>query len=212
MTSDDVQEFMASMSTVPERWDERLLGEYLEAQGKLTSFQAAAIAQRKLDNLIFGNYVVLDKLGAGGMGTVYKARHRRMKRLVAIKVLPRAQTKSRDQFDRFQREVEAIGRLNHPNIVTAYDADESSAESFLVMEYVEGSDLADVIRDDGPLTIRLAVDCVLQAARALEYAHAQGIMHRDIKPANLLRNLKGTIKVTDLGLARVNDTICSPAT
>jgi serine/threonine protein kinase len=207
MSPDDFKQFIADSSVADGPWTERLLGQYLETHGKLTPFQAAAVRAKKLNDLIFGNYVVLDKLGTGGMGTVYKGRHRRMKRFVAIKLLPRGQSKSTDQFERFQREVEAIGRLNHPNIVTAYDADESDAGPFLVMEYVQGSDLAHVVSHEGPLSIRLVVDYMQQAARALEYAHAQGIVHRDIKPANLLRDLKGTIKVTDLGLARVNDAL-----
>jgi len=161
----------------------------------------------KLNDLTIGNYVILARLGAGGMGTVYKAEHRRMKRVVAIKVLSKQVATSETFLQRFQREVEAVARLSHPNIVMAFDADESEAGHFLVMEYVDGQDLETTVRERGPLTVAGAVDCVIQAARALSYAHAQGIIHRDIKPANLLRDVRGVVKVADLGLARMNDSL-----
>ncbi|HEV3168225.1 MAG TPA: serine/threonine-protein kinase [Isosphaeraceae bacterium] len=179
------------------------LADRLVARGKLTRYQAAVLHDGQADTLVLSNYLILEKLGAGGMGTVFKARHRRMKRTVAIKVLPRGKNRSPGDFERFQREVEAIASLNHPNIVTAYDADEAHIGQFLVMEYIEGSDLDAVVKAGGPLPVREAVDATLQAARALEYAHREGIVHRDIKPANLLRDARGTIKVADLGLARL---------
>jgi serine/threonine protein kinase/CheY-like chemotaxis protein len=151
-----------------------------------------------------GNYDVLDRLGAGGMGTVFKARHRRMKRIVALKILPQSLARNPTFVQRFQREVETIARLVHPNIVMAYDADEDKAGPFLAMEYVEGQDLASFVRQRGSLPIATAVNFTLQAARGLEYAHSQGIIHRDIKPANLLCDAAGTVKVTDLGLARLS--------
>jgi serine/threonine-protein kinase len=176
----------------------------LIAAGKLTAFQATAVRERRFEELMIGNYQVLDRLGAGGMGTVYKARHRRMKRAVAIKVLAREIARSPDLVQRFQREVEAVARLSHPNIVMAHDADEAEAGDFLVMEFVDGRDLASETEKRGPLQVRMAVECIVQAARALDYAHSQGIIHRDIKPANLLRDVNGVVKVTDLGLARLN--------
>src|SRR5204863_4834379 len=114
----------------------------LVAAGKLTPFQATAVAEGRLTQLVLGNYHVLDRLGAGGMGTVYKARHRRMKRVVAIKVLSPTVSRSHEFVQRFQREVEAVARLSHPNIVMAHDADEAEAGHFLVMEFVNGRDLA----------------------------------------------------------------------
>jgi serine/threonine protein kinase/DNA-binding NarL/FixJ family response regulator len=179
----------------------------LVAAGKLTMYQAKAVRERRYNELVIGNYQVLDRLGAGGMGTVYKARHRRMKRVVAIKVL----TKSTDQSDkfvqRFQREVEAVARLSHPNIVLAHDADEAEVGHFLVMEFVDGKDLASIVEQRGPLPVQEAVDCILQAGRALDYAHKQGIIHRDIKPANLMRDVSGVVKVADLGLARFSEQV-----
>src|SRR5262249_13661225 len=161
--------------------DGEALAKRLIAAGKLTPFQAEAVRERRFEELVIGNYQVLDRLGAGGMGTVYKARHRRMKRVVAIKVLLRSAAQSEHFVQRFQREVEAIARLSHPNIVMAHDADEAEAGPFLVMEFVDGRDLATEVLERGPLPIPEAVACIQQAARALDYAHHQGIIHRDVK-------------------------------
>ena len=186
--------------------DGETIAQRLIEAGKLTSFQATAVGQRQFQQLVIGNYQVLDRLGAGGMGTVYKARHRRMKRIVAIKVLSRAAGQNEAFLQRFQREVEVVARLSHPNIVLAHDADESELGHFLVMEFVDGCDLATAVQVNGPLPISEVVACILQAARAMDYAHSQGIIHRDIKPANLLRDVNGVVKVADLGLARFNST------
>jgi serine/threonine protein kinase len=172
--------------------------------GKLSGYQADALLAGRISDLRMGNYEILDRLGAGGMGTVYKARHKRMKRVVALKVLSKEVAKSKTFADRFQREVETIARLSHPNIVMAYDADEGEAGPFLVMEYVNGRDLASEVAKSGTMTAVDAVDRIRQAARGLEYAHARGIIHRDVKPGNLLRDTDGVVKVADLGLARLN--------
>lgn len=169
--------------------------------GRLTGYQAEAVLGRRFGDLRIGNYDVLDRLGAGGMGAVFKARHRRMKRVVALKVFsPEAAALA----DRFQREVETISRLTHPNIVMAYDADEAEVGPFLVMEFVDGRDLASEVAERGPLAVADAVGCLVQAARGLEYAHQRGIIHRDVKPGNILRGRDGVVKVADLGLARLN--------
>jgi serine/threonine protein kinase len=170
--------------------------------GKLTEYQAAVVSEGSAKSLVYGEYVVLDKLGAGGMGRVYKARHRRMKRLVALKVLPGEAMQDPAAVQRFGREVEAAAALHHPNIVTAFDAGEANGVHFLAMEYVEGRDLLAVARERGLLPLSDALDYVIQAARGLAYAHARGVIHRDIKPANLLLDLTGTIKVLDMGVAR----------
>lgn len=149
----------------------------------------------------FGEYTILETLGAGGMGQVFKALHRRMDRTVALKVLPIARVRNADALARFQQEVRSAARLHHPNIAAAYDAGEHDGSPFLVMEYVEGTDLFRHVQEHGPLPVEKAVDFVLQAARGLEYAHAQGVIHRDVKPGNLLLGVDGTVKVGDLGLA-----------
>ena len=206
MTAGDVQAFLDGLPAgeKPETGEE--LARLLVRHGKLTKFQAQCIYQGKTKGLVLGNYVVLDSIGAGGMGHVYKARHRRMKRVVALKVLPSSVTKRRDAVERFQREVEAAARLVHQNIVVAHDADEADGLHFLVMEFVEGRDLAKTVKHRGPLPAAKAIDYVLQAARGLEYAHGQGIVHRDIKPSNLVLDKSEdgseTVKILDMGLAR----------
>jgi serine/threonine protein kinase len=170
----------------------------------LTHFQLAALNENRVSSLRIGNYDILDRLGAGGMGTVYKARHRRMKRIVALKVLSAKLSENPLFVKRFQREVETIAALGHPNLVMAYDADEADVGHFLVMEFVNGLDLAACVDREGVFPLGRAVDAMLQAARGLAYVHSQGIIHRDVKPHNLLLDDSGTIKVTDLGLARLS--------
>ena len=172
---------------------------------RLTAYQAQAIWRDKGHKLSFGNYIIEAELGRGGMGVVLKARHKRMKRYVAIKVLPATMTKDVDAVARFQREVEAAAQLTHPNIVGAHDADELNGQHFLVMEFVDGHDLSSVIKRNGPQSVEQAVNFTVQAARGLEFAHEQGVIHRDIKPANLLLDTKGTVKILDTGLARFSD-------
>ena len=178
------------------------LAKVLVKYRKLTKFQAQAVYQGKTKGLILGNYLVLDKIGQGGMGQVYKAQHRRMKRIVALKVLPSAVAKDAQTVQRFQQEVETAAKLSHANIVTAYDADQTGDTHFLVMEYVEGKDLGVVIRERGTLTVSKALDYILQAAKGLEYAHSRKVVHRDIKPSNLLLDSERTVKILDMGLAR----------
>jgi serine/threonine protein kinase/Leucine-rich repeat (LRR) protein len=171
----------------------------------LTPFQADALRRGNGSALILDNYVVLEKIGAGGMGQVFRARHRRLGRVVALKLLSPDIVKDEAAVARFQREVRAAAKISHPNIVAAYDAGCANGVHFLVMEYVEGSDLAALIKRNGPVPVEQAVNYVLQAARGLEAAHAEGIVHRDIKPANLLLDKGGTVKILDLGLARLQE-------
>jgi serine/threonine protein kinase len=205
IAADELRKTLNALPSSASEDDVLTLAHQLTAAGKLTTFQLEAILDGKPQDLVLGNYDVLQRLGAGGMGTVFKARHRRMKRIVAIKVLAGAVAKDPKFLLRFQREVETVARLNHPNIVMAYDADEAEAGPFLVMEFVNGRDLATRVQERGPLPLGDAVDCTLQAARGLSYAHSQGIVHRDVKPANLLQDVSGVVKVADLGLARLND-------
>jgi serine/threonine protein kinase len=170
---------------------------------KLTTYQAQQIYQGNGKGLHLGNYAILDKIGQGGMGTVLKAEHKRMRRVVALKVIGPKSSSSQSAARRFHREVEAAAKLIHPNIVTAFDADEADGTNFLVMEFVDGADLSTLVKLDGPLPVETAVNCVLQAARGLEYAHSKGVVHRDIKPRNLLLDRDGTVKILDMGLARV---------
>jgi serine/threonine protein kinase/AmiR/NasT family two-component response regulator len=174
----------------------------LTSEGWLTPYQAQAVYDGRLKDLYIDHYDVLDRLGSGGMGTVFLARHRRMQRVVAIKVLSRSFSENASLVQRFQREVETAARLSHPNIVIAHDAGECDAGCYLVMEFVDGPDLDRLVRTCGTLSPALAATLILQAARGLEYAHSQGVIHRDIKPANLLIDGCGTLKITDLGQSR----------
>ena len=191
MSAAELAAFQDSLPPDNRPRDVQALVAALYRAGKLTKYQAKVVYEGKGKSLVFDEYVVLDQIGEGGMGVVLKAQHRRMKRLVAVKMLPAATMKSPGAVERFYREVEAAARLSHPNIVHAYDAREQGGRHCLVMEYVEGHDLAAVVNEHGPLPVREAIDCVVQAARGLEYAHGEGIIHRDIKPGNLLLDKKG---------------------
>jgi hypothetical protein len=148
-------------------------------------------------------YRILRPLGRGGMGVVYQAEHRVMERLVAVKVISRALVDHPEMLERFHREVRAAAKLNHPNIVKAYDAEQAGDLQLLAMEYIEGRSLADVLAKKGPLPIANACHYVRQAALGLQHAFEQGMVHRDLKPQNLMLTLKGEIKILDFGLAKL---------
>jgi WD40 repeat protein len=147
-------------------------------------------------------YRVEGLLGAGGMGWVFKAEHRLMARPVALKVIRGDLMDRPAAVERFRQEVRAAARLAHPNIVTAHDAEQAGDAHFLVMEYVEGESLENLVRRHGPLPVAEACAYARQAALGLGHAHERGMVHRDVKPANLLRTPDGTVKVLDFGLAR----------
>lgn len=147
-------------------------------------------------------YRILERCGAGGMGVVYRAEHRVMNREVALKVIRPELLRRGDAVDRFRREVQAAAALSHPNIVSAYDAEQSEGLHFLVMEYVPGCDLARFVAQQGPLPTRDACDFIQQAALGLAHAHQRGMVHRDVKPQNLMLTPDGRIKILDFGLAK----------
>ncbi len=160
---------------------------------------------------ILGEYLIEEKIGAGGMGQVFRARHRTMDRLVALKILPRGLSEDAIAVERFYSEVRATARLMHPNIVTAFDAGCYRAANtpvhYLVMELIQGEVLSDRLSNSGPLNAKEVVEILRQSASALEYAHAQGIVHRDIKPSNMMVTGSGTLKILDFGLAVLRDHI-----
>ena len=180
------------------------LAQLLADSGHLTEFQADEIKHGKVEHLVVGDYLILHPVGRGGMGQVFKARHSVMKREVAVKFTLANEEGKIDQnaIDRFQQEVEAASKLSHPNIVSSLDAGRRGDVWYLVMEYVRGRNLAEYVRECGPMSFRQALDCTLQAAQGLEYAHSKGVVHRDIKPSNLLMTSDGQVKVLDMGLAR----------
>lgn len=152
-----------------------------------------------------GTFTLESTLGQGGMGVVYLAEHSLMHKKFAVKVLAPELSRDRRYVDRFRAEISSLARLNHPNIVSATYADEQDGRLFLVMNYVPGVNLHEYVREHGPLDPARACDLVRQAALGLEYAHRQGVVHRDVKPGNLLLTAEGSVKLLDLGLARLVD-------
>jgi serine/threonine protein kinase len=179
----------------------RLAG-LLVRDGLLTHFQAEQIMLGKWRRFSIGKYKVLERLGSGGMGSVYLCEHKLMRRRVAVKVLPTAKAADPSSLERFYREARAVAALDHPNIVHAYDIDQDENLHFLVMEYVDGSSLQDIIKKTGPMDVMRACHYIHQALQGLEHAHAAGLVHRDIKPGNILVDRGGVVKVLDMGLAR----------
>jgi serine/threonine-protein kinase len=151
-----------------------------------------------------GSHEIVALLGKGGMGEVYRARDLKLKREVAIKILPGEFSSDADRLSRFQREAEVLASLNHPNIAAIYDVEEANGSRFLVLELVEGETLADRIAR-GPIPIEEALDIAKHICEALEAAHDKGIIHRDLKPANIKLTVDGKVKVLDFGLAKVSE-------
>ncbi len=168
--------------------------------GILTEYQAHQILKGKAQGLKIGSYIILEFLGKGTMGKVYKASHRMMGRVVALKILePRYVTSTRS-LARFQREMQLVGRLDHPNVVRAFDADRVGDAHFIAMEYAEGLTLEDLLKARGALPPADVIYYASQAAEGLAHAHARGVVHRDIKPSNLLLTHGRKLKVLDFGL------------
>jgi serine/threonine-protein kinase len=205
----------------------RVLTQYLVGRGWLTSYQAERVLKRQYHLLCLGHYLLLEPLGQGGMAAVFKARHRLLNQVVAVKICP-IRNEDEEGFQRFRREIVAAGKVDHPNIVRAIDADRIGNQFCLVLEFVEGKDLARIVEKHGPLPVRDACDYIRQASWGLQHAHERGLIHRDIKPSNLMlarkreslkrengadsppaftypppRDVRLTIKLLDLGLVRL---------
>lgn len=175
----------------------------LVRDGVLTQFQAEQILLGKWRRFSIGKYKVLERIGSGGMGSVYLCEHKLMRRRVAIKVLPTAKAEEPSALERFQREARVVAALDHPNIVRAYDIDQEDKLHFLVMEYIDGSSLQEIVKRHGPLSIARASHYIRQAAAGLHHAYQVAhIVHRDIKPGNILVDRQGVVKILDMGLAR----------
>ncbi|NQT13615.1 MAG: serine/threonine protein kinase, partial [Planctomycetes bacterium] len=202
-SADELSAFQESLAPEKRPHDAQGLARELIRAKRLTKYQAEAVYRGRTKGLVFGEYTILERIGAGGMGQVFKARHRTMERVVALKMLPPKAMKSPEAIKRFHQEVRTAAKLTHPNIVIAYDASEHEGIHYLVMEHVDGYDLANVVAQRGPFSVPQAVDCIVQAGKGLEHAHSEGVVHRDIKPGNLLLDRKGTVKILDMGLARI---------
>jgi serine/threonine-protein kinase len=201
----------------------RSLARELIQRDLLTPYQANQLLTGKGESLVIGRYVILDRIGEGGMGKVYKARHRQLHRIVALKVINPERLGSKQTVERFHREIQAISKLQHPNIVWAFDADQIGSNTFFAMQYVPGQDLGRMVRQSGPLDVARACDFIRQAALGLQHIADHGMIHRDIKPSNLLivnmanqpakleSGVLGTalrtdlVKIVDLGLTRLTD-------
>lgn len=204
-TADELRAWWTAIPAAERPRDAETFAKLWREQGKLSDYQSQVLLQGKPAALSFSNYVLLSQLGVGASGAVFKAKHKTNGRTVAIKVLAQTLASNEKAVKRFHREMQATAQLTHPNIVRAIDAGEFNGQHFMVMEFVEGEDLASRVKKQGPMNGEAATKCLLQAGRGLEYVHASGIIHRDIKPGNLLIDRQGNVKILDLGLVRYED-------
>ncbi len=207
VAAEDLTQIEKALASQHKSDDLLALREELARRGLLTDYQLDELVTAVDAKLTVGRYVLLDRMSRGGMGTVFKAVHRDMDRIVALKVLNQGPHLGAQAFQRFQREVRLVANLSHPNIVTAFDAGKHRGRPYLAMEYIEGENLDEKVARDGAVAPRIALDIAIQAAEALAYAHQQGVIHRDVKPANLMLDGKGRVKLLDLGLSRVCDAV-----
>ncbi|QDU63646.1 Serine/threonine-protein kinase PrkC [Planctomycetes bacterium Pan216] len=189
---------------VPNANDTASISTSLSSDDDLRLYLAALLPADLVDRPSIDDYILLDHMGEGGMGVVFRAYHRHMEREVALKLLPAWALASPENVRRFRREVKAAARLFHPNIVTALDAREYRGHHYLVTELVDGPNLCDYVASLGPMSVEQAVKATIDAARGLAHAHERGVVHRDVKPGNMLLAPDGTVKVLDLGLARLD--------
>ncbi len=199
LTDRQLQEIRAKVIQGDYPFDTVDLAERLVKEGILTTYQARKFLNNKPHGLIVGRYIILDRIGSGSMGRVYKARHPMMDRVVALKIISPEIASNERVVARFQREMKLVGRLDHPNVVRAFDADQFQRVLYIVMEYVAGMSLGERLKK-GPIPPMEMVEYAAQAAMGLAHAHEQGIVHRDIKPSNILLGRDGRVKILDLGL------------
>lgn len=183
--------------------DARRFAQELVEKRMLTDWQTRVLCGSEDGELGIGDFVILEHIGDGGMGRVYKARNRETGKVVALKLLNPQSASDESAVRRFKREIETASRLNHPNIVATLGSGEQDGHQYLVMEFVDGHDLASLVRNNEQLPVQTAVDCVTRAAKGLIYSHDEQVIHRDIKPSNLLLSHSGEIRVLDMGLARI---------
>jgi serine/threonine protein kinase len=188
------------------------LAKELVRRGWLTVFQMNQLFQANGQELVLGPYRIIDYLGKGGVSQVFKAWHTGCNCVVAVKVIHQELVTNAEAVARFRREMGVVGKLDHPNVVRAFEDDAIGAAHFYAMEFIEGTDLNKLVQLGGPMATKVACDCVRQAALGLQHAHELGLIHRDIKPANLVLvkshgyQLGSTLKILDFGLARLRAT------
>lgn len=205
--ADEVDAFLASYRDAGgESNNPTALAQAFVAGKLLTGWQAEQLLQGRCRGFLLGRYRLLSLLGTGENSAVFLARHTGLDRLAAIKILPAHRVKDTSYLGRFYREAKAVASLNHPNIVRAYDVDSQKNDDtelhYLVLEYIDGTNLEKLVIRDGRLSPSVAVDAIRQAAMGLGHAHEAGLVHRDVKPSNILIDGEGTVKLLDLGLAR----------
>ena len=202
------EELQRSLKDMESRRDVNpvLLKDLMIEQGYLTKTQAERLKTNIKESKDVAHHIpgykVLGKIGAGAMAFVYKARQLSLNRMVAIKVLPKRFTQNPEYVERFYKEGQAAGKLNHPNIVQAIDVGEAGGYHYFVMEYVEGKTLSDDLTAGQVFEEREGIEIIIQVAHALAHAHAVGLIHRDVKPKNIMINKAGVVKLADMGLAR----------
>ncbi len=196
---DQIVRSLGSDPIVEDSISEKQLAAQLVEMGILSAYQADQMLRGKT-RLNLGPYIITDWIGQGGMGQVFKAVHEMLGRECAIKVLPLHKS-TPEAIESFRREIRVQAKLDHPNLVRAYDAGEDGNVHYLVVEFVPGTDLRRLVRTKGKLSVQQGANIVMQAAEALEHAHRSGLIHRDIKPGNILVTPDGTAKLSDLGLA-----------
>lgn len=177
----------------------------LVRRGVLTHYQAVQLLQGKWDHFAIGPFKILERLGFGAVSNVYLCERPVTHGRVAVKVLTKLLAADPTMVQRFYREARAAGLLDHPNIVRAHDVDQAGQEHFMVMDFVDGSSIQDIVQHSGPMDVVRSAHYIRQAALGLQYAHEKSLVHRDIKPGNLLIDRQGQVKILDMGLARFEE-------
>lgn len=212
MGAAEIQQFLESQGETGQTSDVHDLARRLVQQEILTMFQANALITGKTQKLVLGGYILVDRIGCGAMGEVFRAYHRETQQRAALKVLPSKAMTSQETVQRFHREMTIAAKLTHANIVACLGSGEDEGTHYIALEYVDGADLSKVIKAQSTLAVAKAADIILQAAKGLEHAHQRGVIHRDIKPSNLMLDNNGIVKVLDLGLARMLESGVTPLT
>lgn len=201
-----VEELLAEHKSLVEKGDKpdsQILADRLISRELITAWQNDKLRQGVHKGFFLGKYKLLKHLGSGGMSNVFLGEHLLMRRMAALKVLPKSRVDDRSYLDRFLLEARAVAALDHPNIVKAYNVSNEGSTYYIVMEYVEGRDLEKIVQTEGVLPYEAVAEYIRQAADGLDHAHGRGLIHRDIKPSNLLLDREGVIKILDMGLAKI---------